>query len=392
MKRTVIAGVVLVAIATVFGCGKGTQRYRAELEVLLLADVSNPLPLDGSVSTNWAREQMRLLESEALLGAVVEQLKLTDRWSLSRPEAVARLQSSLAISPSRLRVSLTNEGATTSQDVDALQLAVTAEGADLSEQIALGLAGRFKTKAEELAGKQIAEQLGRAQQALDAGQEKFDALNAELSRMQTNTFVPSRYKLSKEYEAEVQAKIRDAAKEESDRVAQLDSLRKLAGEELRAALVKLEMARLASPGIAENPASATSMLLTVHQAQKTATEELDLAKRGALNETNAVPHAELKLEQANRNLTNTIDAYFKSLDIELEVARTRRQELAASLEKLKELAVRSQRKEVIEKEKHAVSAQMTRLGLEIERCKIGQRILTESIRIGPVRVSPVSAR
>jgi hypothetical protein len=392
MKRTWITGIVLVAVAAVFGCSKGQPRYRAELEILLLADVSNPLPLEDSVSTNWVGEQLRLFESEALLGSVVDELKLPVHWSMSRLDAVARLKSSLAASPRRLTLTLTNEGATTSQEVDALHLAVIAEGADLSEQIVLTLAGRFKTKAEELAGKQITEQIARAEKALEAAQEKFNALNAELQQMQTNTFVPSRYKLSKEYEAELQARIRDATKEETDRVAQLDALRKLPAEELRAALVKIELARLASPEIALNPSAATSMLLTVHQAQKTATEELALAKRGALNETNAVAHAELKLEQANRNLTNTVDAYFKSLDIGLEVARTRRQEYAASLENLKELAVRSQRKEVIEKDKHAVNAQMTRLGLEIERWKIGQRILSESIKIGPVRVSPVSAR
>lgn len=387
MRTRATAGLFLVAMLCMPGCEGGKPAFRASVDIFVAIDVRDPFQTDGNSSTNWFNAQAKLLGSDTVLGAVVEELKLDTNWAVPRAAALDRLRRHLYVSASPyVRTSSREQGGL------VLSATVTEEGQTETENIVVSVARNFKKQAEQVGSKHIAEQLARVERELDAAQEKLAEAKSEVLQLQTNLFVPSRYRLSKEYEEETQAKIGQAAKEESQRAGQLESLRKMQGEELRAALVKIELARLASPEVATNPAASTSMLLTVNQAQKVAQKDLELAQAGTLNETNALAHAQLKLELANQNLAATMDASMKSLEIELEVCKTRRQELTTQLEKLREAARRAERKDAIEKEIKGLNSRITALTSEVGRWNTAQRMLAESIQIGPTEVVPTRMR
>jgi hypothetical protein len=375
-------GAILLIIAALgwSGCSKRAAESHARVDVLVVGDVSNPLSLERTSSTNWFARQTQLVESDAVLGAVVDQWKLTQRWSVSKPQAIVQLRQRVTVNP------LPGPRAVQPgiRDTDPVGLAITVTaGEGEAEDLAEAIAKSFKKTADADAVSQIDARLAGEQKELQQIQEKYNALKEELQLAQTNLFV---FRMSKQFEAELQAKIQSAATEESERAKQLEALRQLKGAELQAALLKIEMARLAQPAVATNESASTSVLMTRNQAQRAAQKELELAEGGTLPETNALAHAQLKLEQANRNLADSIDAYLKSLDIEYEVAKGRRRELEAQAEKLRETSRRSERKQALEQEINKLNVRMTELTGEIERLKVSQRILTDTIRIGDTRV------
>lgn len=369
----------MLAAAALLGCSRGPAAYQASIDVVLLADVSSPQPLQQVMSTNWFNNQCKLIESDRVLGNVVDELKLADKWSgggasISKADAIQRLRSSIHVQPD--------------QSVRGFVLSVRDKDESETKALVKAVADQFKSRADEAASKLIADQLAQAEKESQATQEKLTALFSELHQMQTNLFVPSKYHLSKEYETKLQAEIQDAMKDESGRSNQLESLRKMQSDELRAALLKIELPRAASLQAAGTP----SELLTRNQAQRAAQKELELAQSGSVAETNAVGHAQLKLEQANENLTNAMSAYLKSLEIETEVSKGRRQELQVQLEKLRTTSKLSERKTAITEEVAAINAKMAALSDSIEQWKLCQRMLNEGIRLGPVRTEPVKSR
>ena len=150
-------------------------------------------------------------------------------------------------------------------------------------------------------------------------------------------------------------------------------------------LLKLELSRVAAARVSPGAGDASSMLLTVNQQQRAAEKEMELARSGALTETNAVAHAELKLEQANENLATIVQAYLKSLEIEFDVSNGRRQEMETQLEKLRETSKRSERKQEIEREVKRLGTQSAELSAEIELSRLSLRLLPESIQVGTPR-------
>src|SRR5262245_6624126 len=134
------------------------------------------------------------------------------------------------------------------------------------------------------------------------------------------------------------------------------------------------------------------MLLNNDRALKEAMRELEMAKSGAITETNAVPHAELRIKLATENLSTTLEAYLQSLEIELEVAKGRTKELQAQLEKLRETSKRSEQKTALENEAKAIVGQLTTMSDELERWKLCLRMLPQSTRVGEVHVQTVETK
>jgi len=392
--RTIPAWSVLAVMLVLVGCGKSGQMYRGSVDVLLFADASDPLATARSSSNAWLRSQIDLLQSDRVLGGVADELRLDAKWSLPRSGVLQKLRENMyatQILAKMSRVKL-EDGTIGGRPADGFVVSFTSRSESECEEVVTAIARAFEREAEEMGSRDIASQLALAEREQQAAQGKLDALAEQMRSMQTNLFVPSGYRLSKEYEDGLQAKIRQATAEESERATQLESLRAMQSGALRASLVKLEQTRLASPAVAGNPDASTSMLLMVHQAQKGAEKELEAARSGVLTETNAVAHAELRLEQANRNLDDTMKAYLQSLEIELEVSKTKRSELVAQLEKLRETARRAEQKEAIEKEGRLLKDRLSELEADVERWKSSQRIVTESIHVGEVNVTPVPAR
>lgn len=367
-----VVGVCSLVLWMGSGCGKGTTQYRAIVQISGSADC---------IGTN--KIQFGSLEpTDAELTKQVEEFKLADKWStpgrsVSKEEAVQRLKSSIQLGADKRWITLRLIGSDPAE----------------CEALAKSLATAIKSKAEQTASREIAALVESRQKELDALQEKLSVTRKELVGMQKGSFVPSQFRLTPEYEAAARDKIKAAQVEETERAGQLESIRKMQGEELRSALVKVEMARIAAASSSTNAAVNTlSSLLSANQAQKSAEKELEMAKSGAINETNAVGHAELRLEQANRNLTNTMDAYVKSLEIESDVARARREEMEKQLEKLQAANKQSGERAVVEKEIERLNAQLTVLASDIEQWKLCQRMLPDAIQVGEAQVEPVQSR
>jgi hypothetical protein len=386
--------ILAIGLFALGGCGKRKPSHQASVSVIVSADVSDPLTAPSGAAANWFEEQSRLVRSEEVLGRVVDELSLGTKWALPRGEACQRLRDAMFVGPIHVGNESTRVVESYAERAAAVGFAmtVTLKEETEAEQAAGAIARAFKEEAEARGGERIAAQLTRAEAALQAAQETLAGIDVELRTLQTNLYVPSGYRLAAEYEAELQANIRLATNEEAERRAQLEALRRLESEELRAALVKIERARVGLPAVATNVAASTSMLLSNHQALKSAVNELDLARSGALTESNAVAHAELKLEQANRNLADTMSAYLKSLEIEWEISKTRQQELTGQLEKLRETARRAEQKAALEARAKSALAEITRLAAEVDRWQLSQRILRESIHVSEVTVAPVRAR
>ena len=388
MRTLVPIVVAIVAMAATSSCKKSPLQYRATIRGLVAGDISNPLAVEGSVSTNLVARQMELVESEQVLGGVADDLKLDQRWSMPRTEAVGRLKDRIYVR-SITSKSKVVEGAAVTWNAEGFELSVVGDSESEAEELAKAIAQRFKQSEEAIAGKEIAKRLATLEKELEETQEKATSLRSQSLEAQTNSFVPSKYRMSKEFEAELRGRIRAAAADESERARQLESLRKLEGEDLRNALLKIEMARRARPDVATNESVSVSVLISANQAQRTAEQELTVAKSGVVTETNAVPHAELKLELAHRNLTNSMAAYLKSLEIEWEVSKGRREGLEGEAAKLLETSQRSEQKTVVEKELESLQKRLADLTNEIERWKLCQRILGTTIRVGEPRLEPV---
>jgi hypothetical protein len=364
----------VVALMIVSGCSKRKTQYQAIVEVEVSANCI------GTSKLQFGKIDL----SDTDLEKQADELKLAEKWSspaktASKEEVLQRLKAAIQISTNVVQLS---------PDVGGFVVRVIGSDPAECESIAKSVSLALKNKAEQAADRELSARIESRQKEVESIQERLSVTRKELVGAQKGNYVPSQYRLTPEYEAEMKAKIKNAQADDTARANELESLRKLQGEELRSALVKIEMGRIAST----NLPSSTSSLLSVHQAQKSAVKELDMARSGAINESNAVGHAELKLEQANRNLTNTMDAYIKSLEIESEVAKARREEMERQLEKLRQTSQRSGEKAGIEKEIESLNAQLTTLAGEVEQAKLCQRMLAGAIQIGSIQVEPVRSR
>lgn len=370
---------VLVLTAVLAGCSRTPDLYEATIDVFVLADVSGDRPFPETFSTNWFSAQQRVIASDEVLGPVVDELRLTEQWGspgkpLAREASIERVRSSLETSRA--------EGSS------RLELKVKDSDIGRCEDLAVSVAKSFQRLAREDIHERAEDALEKRRKEMDEIQTRMDALTGELQAVQKDLYVPSRYQLSPEYEARLQEQIRTAQAEEAERTRQLESLRQLKGDDLRAALTRIEMSRVAAAKSATNVVDSPSMLLTIHREQKAAQSEFESLRQSSAD-TNAVAHARLKLEQADQNLASIMNAVIQTLEIELDVTRTRRKELEGQLEKLRETGKRSAEKNRIEKDITALKTSLADLTDQVEQWERCRQLIDESVRVGEVNVQAV---
>lgn len=370
---------VLNLAAGLAGCSGTPALYEATIDVFVLADVSGNRPFPETFSTNWFSAQQRVIASDEVLGPVVDELRLTEKWGspgkpLAREASIERVRSSVE----------------TSRAEGSSRLHVKVKDSDIGrcEDLAVSVAKSFQRHTREDIRARAEAELAKRRKEMHEIQTRMDELTAELQAVQKDLFVPSRYQLSPEYEARLQEQIRAAQSEDAERTKQLESLRQLKGDDLRAALTRIEMARVGAAKSATNVVEHSSMLLTIHREQKAAQSEFESLRQSSVD-TNAVAHARLKLEQADQNLASIMNAVVQSLEIELDVTRTRRKELEGQLEKLRETGKRSSEKSRVEKEVAALKTGLADLTDQVEQWERCLRLIDESVRVGEVNVQAV---